>query len=434
MPINPNQHGRDAHATPPYQLTPNQKFISGQFLSMRIWRLFGIQNSRQSAKAPKNESIILRAFFAPWRLGVSLLENSGGLWSSLPGAAWKISRGWWRGNRRLTQLSLLQIIATSLRNGLPLPEMLHAFALEHRNIAKEEIRSFAKTLEKRISLPTAAEQQFGLFDDRAILTLHYGTQTGTLPEVLEELIQTEREELDSLRYSPPQSRAYWIVLSLIALGAFCYLNLTITPRFSEIIKEFGMQDPPFYSWYVEVSNTLFQFFPVFLIAGVIFIAWVLNPRFSRAFRSLYPWKHESDQGNRAYPSTYGLLANSVEQEKPLVQSLSALAKYYPTSGVRHQLLVARNDIELGAKPWLALVDTGLLTQEEGRVIESSPSSDFQAYVLRNIANRQRIRQESSTKVKRIFLDPALTLFFGLLVLLVTAAYFSVLTSFITLLS
>lgn len=316
---------------------------------------------------------------------------------SFHGPRWRSDRLFRKLPRELQCVGLLQLIQSSLFAKADLAPLLAAYAEEQRGFARFRMRKFAGRVQQ-CSLIDALEQTPDVLPDDAVLAIRLGSQMGTLRESLEMLITTYQQKLASQSKESRGWMAYAVTSGLIILLILTFINSKIIPTFYKMWEEFGIDlDSRLlmikrFNDFTASGGGLLIFFLLLLVAA--FWSGTLRRLISRFLPMLRP-----DQGLKIKSSLLRMIALNIEHGKPMSGMLSTLAKYHYNRKARHNLLVARNEMDHGTEQWESLKGTGLLSVGQAKAIVECKDSRSRAWIMarsadeidRTIACRERRR-------------------------------------------
>jgi type II secretory pathway component PulF len=145
----------------------------------------------------------------------------------------------------------------------------------------------------------------------------------------------------------------------------------------------------------------------------------LAPRLSRAVQS------------RRVAALLERLADSARAGRPIPGALATLARHHYDPSIRNKLLLARNEVELGAEVWPAMRGAQVLAPPEVAVLEAAEKLGVRGWALEALAatrDGQAVRR--MTWQSSVLWFAALGIV-GLFVLAQAVAMFSILSSLIT---
>ena len=101
---------------------------------------------------------------------------------------------------------------------------------------------------------------------------------------------------------------------------------------------------------------------------------------------------------------------------------------------RLQLLVARNEAELGLEVWQSLSTSQLITEKEGQALAKAGEPGSQAWLLDRLAESLDHRVNRRTDRQVVIVTPLVTFFWGAIVILAAQVVLFSIASIITSLS
>ena len=362
-----------------------------------------------------------------------LESTSLGHWLDRP--RWRVVPWWLIEPRQSNHKSLLQILAMGQQERLDLVPLLRAFAGENRGRYRKKLHMLADRLESETPLVDALEQTVDVLSDRDVLRLRLAAQSGTLNRTLSELANQPAESA-ALPASLLVRRAllYGLIMFVVAAVMALFLNEKIVPVCMQMLEE-NIPNPSVMGAYSPLTLFRRTFQWAFgMLPGLvaILVAAFLLWRFSglpvwirRRFgagvtvHKLSLWKAD----------LLDLIADTLHTGRPLPGAISTLARYHFNPTLRQRLLLARNEIEHGVPVWESLGQARLLDPEQATAFGKMESSELQAWLATQLANTQRQRLQSRQTGWATFLQPALVLIFGGIVLWICSVFFRFLVFF-----
>jgi type II secretory pathway component PulF len=330
--------------------------------------------------------------------------------------------------RELSNVGLLQLIQSSLFAKADLAPLLAAYAEEQRGFARFRIRKFAGRVQQS-SLIDALEQTPDVLPDDAVLAIRLGSQMGTLRESLEMLITTYQQKVASQSKESRGWTAYAVTSGLIILLILAFINSKIIPTFYKMWEEFGIDlDSRLlmvkrFNDFIASGGGLLIFFLLLLVAA--FWSGTLRRLISRFLPMLRP-----DQGLKIKSSLLRMIALNIEHGKPMSGMLSTMAKYHYNRKARHNLLVARNEMDHGTEQWESLKGTGLLSVGQAKAIVECKDSRSRAWIMARSADEIDRTIACRERRRLALVHPLATLLVGGVVLIAGYVGFGVLVQLI----
>ncbi len=340
----------------------------------------------------------------------------------------------------VTEIALLQIIRSTRRNHQSLPDALDAFALDNRWFQQQAIQKFANCLRRVPSVAASAEQCPTLFSDDSHLALRLIESSGN-HSILDELIDFKSSELKSKRYQVRINYSYWAFLTL-AIPVLCSFYMFFVHRtLLKLGDEFTHPQSMSRVGSERLIELLNAISPILVITGILLFLIFASASFRSLIRRAMEQMGILKPDSSSAATIYKMLAYAVRGDSLQTGALSTLAKYFPDRRVREKFLVVRNDMELGANPWTAMRETGLITPSDERYLQSQndcqqdsetwqDDSEWkhltaQAYLLDSRAEIARNEQSASREQRAMLIQTGLTLLYGCFVLIFVYYVFSV---------
>ena len=345
-------------------------------------------------------------------------------WFDSPG--WPLARWtstpWWPADTLATQqYALLQLLSTAVDERLELAPIVTSLAKEHRGRFRRRLYRLSKRLAAGTLLPDALEQTPGTLSEEQTLAIRFGTQSGTLPEVLRMLIQSHDQSLQSIRYRVRQITFYGTFVGVLFLLVLSFIMIKIIPSFQAILDDFSLDMTTSLKLLVGASNLLVQLGPIILL-GMIFCYWLVRTDLpQRFFRRRILSRIFQPVSELRTAGVLRLLAIAQQSGRPLPASLSTLARYHYDSMIRNKLLFARNEVEQGAELWMSFAAVKLISPAESRVLENSIAADSAVWTLQHLADWKCKLVERRLDVYIELLTPSVILLMASNVLLTALA-------------
>ena len=343
--------------------------------------------------------------------------------------SWASSPWWADDDIDTKQLALLRLLSVAHSEQLPVAPLVAALSSEQRGSYRRELRRLAKRLET-MPLIAALEQTPGALKDELVLSLRFATQSGTLNETFAELLSPETlPGADAMRQWQ-DTKLYLIVLAVVSTLLLVFQSMIVAPTFKKICSEFEVALPSSFQYLMFTIETVGRFgwllfFGLFLLA----VLW-RSARFQRFFR-----RHVAAQivplvVLLRISHLLNLLSHAIRAGRPLPAALSSLARHHYDRQLRQRLLFARNEVEQGEEVWKSLVDARILTAKEAVAISDSSTNAIRVWVMSAIAKNKELTAHYKLAARIEYIKPLVIVCFAALVLWISYAYFSVLTTFI----
>lgn len=335
------------------------------------------------------------------------------LWTSTP---------WWPADTLASQQhALLQVLSVATTERLDLAPLVTSLANEHRGRYRRRLYRFVKRIAAGTSLPDALEQTPGTLSDDQMLSIRFGIQSGTLPEVLSSLVEHREQSLNPIGDRIRQICFYGLVLSTLFLLVLTFIMVKIIPSFQAILYDFSLDTTGPLELLIGVSNAIVELGPIIPLA-LLFCWWLVkSERPQRFFRRRVLSRVIKPVTQLRSANILRLLAIAQQAGRPLPGAVSTLARYHYDSMIRSKLLFVRNEIEQGADLWKSFSKTHLLAPAESKALESSASANSLAWTLQHLANWKRNRVVRRFDIYIEFLMPAVIILMASAVLLTALA-------------
>ena len=368
--------------------------------------------------------------FETWRKQTNMPVTQSNMWArfnrpllTLDGPKWYSSSWWPVESLSVKQHALLRILAVAQSERLEMKPLVLALADEQRGWYRRRLQQLARRMNGNATLVAALEKTPDVLSDHTVLALRLGTQSGTLSQTFEQLLQSESLSASSMQTSP--SRGYWLVLGVVISLMTVMLMFFITPTFKRLSEAFSIRPPEPFLWLCKSVDFLFHN-ATWIFIAILFLAWVIyySPFRRIVRRRIYPRLFKSNSITIS-SRLFEMFAVATAAGRPLPAALSTLAKYHFDATTRQRLLIARNEVEQGVPAWYSLVDAKIISQEEYQAIQGAASSEVQAWTLRKIAAIKKHQVAQIGQTKAAFLHPLCILFFASIVLWICYSFLGV---------
>ena len=346
------------------------------------------------------------------------------------GPTWYLST-WWPGESLDSmQYSLLSLLAIAHAERLDPKPLICALAVEHRGRYRRRLRLLAKRLDDKTTIVPALEKTPDALSESVVLSLRFGSQSGTLTQTYKQLVVTEKPQVDESRMMLSNARGYWVVLAGIIAFLFSMLMFFVAPTFRYMYQEFGAELPVAFKslqifWELVSHYLLFVVFACFAISWLV---WSYSSR--RIFRRFVADRLLGRSSLLRSSQLFRMLSVAVEAGRPLAGSLSTLAKYHFDKNIRQRLLSARNEVEQGTPVWTSLLEAKIISHDEFQALSSQSNSLVQAWTLGRIANIKQGIASERVAVRTAFLNPIVILVFASVILWICFSFLSIIPQLI----
>ena len=346
------------------------------------------------------------------------------------GPTWFLST-WWPGESLDSmQYSLLSLLAIAHEERLDPKPLIAALADEHRGRYRRRLRLLAKRLDSKTTIVPALEKTPYALSDNVVLSLRFGSQSGTLTQTYEQLIESEKPLVGESRTTQGNARGYWAVLAgTMALMLTCF-TFFIFPTFKRMFDEFELKLPIAFQRLLMFGELVSSNLLLVILAcfGLGWSIWSYSSR--RFFRREVADRVMGRSSLLRSSQLLRMLSVAVEAGRPLAGSLSTLAKYHFDKDIRQRLLSARNEVEQGVPAWTSLVDAKIISPDEFQALSGSASSRDQSWTLRQLATVKQAISNQRVIVRTAFIHPIVILIFASVVLWICFSFLSVLANLI----
>jgi protein transport protein HofC len=324
----------------------------------------------------------------------------------------------WRGRATTAQRqALLRLMAVAAEENLPLAPLLESWSENEWPAQKRRMRRLADLLIRETALPDALEQVAGALSDDELLAVRFGVQSGTLAASVRE--ELDDATLTSARRSPwlRQVIGYGVVITLIAVLMITFIQMKIVPKMSQIHQEFSLEQSPLTIWTQRLVDALVSYWWLGALVAVVALGVVFSARPGRFVRHSMLGRLLRSVREIRSADVLRKLSVTARAGRPIAGALSTLARYHFDPLTRHQLLLARNEVEQGADVWQSMATAGLLTPPEMRLLHTAERVGNRVWVLKQIALAKKRRTAHRTERWSKLALPALVLVLGSVVLI-----------------
>jgi type II secretory pathway component PulF len=328
-------------------------------------------------------------------------------------------------SRRIArEAELLWTLAVAVEQRLPLEPEVEAFAMAHSGVTRRRAQRLTELLREGCSLAAALDLSRGLLPRSAVLQIRTGEECGRLGPALRATAAqyTSQHQLGMDSFA---SRSFWMVyctLFLVGVNILAFLGYYIVPKFKKIFEYFNQEMPDFTIAVLNVSDTGARFFVLWSIFPVTVIGlylanslrgweWITVPLIGRFFPRLYG------------PLSLRCLGLAAEAGRPLGGVCETLVDGLPREDARARFEHVQSAIETGGSCWDALRREQVIRDRDAELLSVAERIGNLPWALRESADaierRWRFRWESV----RIFIQVAVVLFCGAVVMCFTVAFF-----------
>ena len=329
------------------------------------------------------------------------------------------------------QETLLWALAIASERSLPLAPAALAFADQYGSTFRWRIQLLAGLISRGASLSEALEQVPNLLRREAQVLVWCGAATRTLPRALREAAGLRSERMQNWGWVATRF-AYLLTILLLIEASLGYLTMSIAPRFTSIVLDFGVELPTATAVMIQAGEYLFQdLYAITLCIVVLQVLVLLLIPVSvfNVFEWNIPFLDSLFRRRHSHLVLRGL-ALAVGGERPISEGLAVLAKSYPSSWVRSRLKLVDRDVR-GGENWVrSLRARGLVRPADAAVLASAERVGNLEWALRETASAGERRIGYRLHFWLQFLYPVLLLGLSVLVLVISLAYFTPLIAII----
>lgn len=324
-------------------------------------------------------------------------------------------------SRRRTQEAFLALLAVSIERGVPLIPAIEAFAREQGCWIGGRAKQVANLLGSGWMLPDALQHVGGLVPSKSLVLINVGHQAGALGP--------------AIRYTLGSREPYlpiWVQLTsrLIYLGAllgFAFLVATfmfikIVPAFIKIFDDFSSDLPTLTQLVFHSGASAFGW--ISLVAGLLCLA-VVPLLLLWAFDQLPISLPILGPLTRRLHTAVILesLSLVVSQQRPIPETVVALARWYPRWPIRRRLEKVAAELQSGRTWHESLAAHGFLSSSDLMVLKTAERVGNLAWALREMADssRRRLAYRLSALIQLMY--PLVIVSLGVLVMIYVVGFF-----------
>ncbi len=164
-----------------------------------------------------------------------------------------------------------RLFATLTRAGVPILETLEMLVDRVNNAKMQQgLREIAQNVKAGTGLTPSFAKQNSIFDKTYLQLLEVGEESGNLPQVLDRITQLLRKRIQ-LRSMIVKALTYPMLVMVLSAVVVTAILIKIVPRFKDIYSKFGGELPFITKLTLGASDVLIGYFPIVLVAAVIFL-------------------------------------------------------------------------------------------------------------------------------------------------------------------
>ena len=318
-------------------------------------------------------------------------------------------------------------MATLLRAGLPLEEVLHTVAKQNDAASvKNVVMAVRSAVLEGHSLAKALSDFPQVFPDYYIATVGAGEQSGHLDIPLDRLADYT-EERQQLQQKFQLALLYPVIVTLVAVLVITGLLTYVVPQVVQVFEDIGQELPATTRILIAFSDFLRTHGPVLLI---VFLTLFLLTRL--LLRREVPrhaldrvWLHmpflarlTRGKDTARFARTLGIL---VESGVPVVEGIHIAARVMGNRPMREAILEAGRRVREGVSLYAALKECGYFPPLALHLIASGENSgNLEGMLERAASNQERELQTILSALLGMF-EPLLILVMGGIVLFIVIA-------------
>lgn len=344
------------------------------------------------------------------------------------------------------QEAFLELVAVSRRAGLPLGVGLMSFAPQSGWSYGRRLVRLAGNLDSGMSLSDGVAVTSGVLPLEQRVHFRVAEFNGSRADSLQRIAEQRFRRIESLKPLIDSIVYYLIVVWQISLITI-FLSFFIAPKMGFIMKDFGIAQPPVSDTFIKVtSGTAFAFvsypllgfflfasirtMPLFVGFLIIYITYLFNSGRGMGFAGRFvPWMTTTERA--------GILrgmADTIRCENSLDECLQIYADWSMRGLVRRRCIKARRAMLAGTDWIQALVDEGIVKNQEKALINSATEAGRASWGLDQLADAIESRLWYRYQLINQFISPAMTFFVAAIVLFTAYAFFSPLVQIIKILA
>lgn len=314
---------------------------------------------------------------------------------------------------RLEHQALLASIGVAAETGIPLPEVVLAFADEMNSGGARRALWLAQALQQGVPLDQALSYAWIKCSTATRMAVRVGLSLGSLAPALRSQAAASHEPEDLVR---PMFTRWVYLLHMLLVGEFIvtFIMIWIVPVFDKMFSEFGLKLPVMTVLLINLSRWIVDYgwIPLFLLtmaalvaclAGIFaFIGWL--PRSAPILNRMF----------RRYDGAIVLrsLALAIRRGQTLSGSLRLMANIYPLGTVRTWLSRASTAVE-GGQDWCeALRKVRLIDTTDAVVLRAAQGAGNLPWALEEMAESLLRREVYRWQAWYNILSPLMVLVMG----------------------
>lgn len=330
--------------------------------------------------------------------------------------------------------SLVRLLAVADRNSLDVHRAVELFSQEHWGLHRWGLQGLLQSLKQEKTLVQALEKNPSCLGDSAMLVLRLGDASGTRQSAWEELTRWERPIHTEAAKLWRGSKAYWTIVALVLMLVSLFIVKVVGRIFLSMNREFDFENYEEFLFLWQGIDTM-----VFAaLVGLPFLAcswfvWRAVTWHPRSWLRCITARGRVERAMR-HAGLGRLVAMNLASGVSATTSIELLASLHDNARMRKRLSLAVESITLGKSAWQSLVRVQLLHPVEHDAIVATDNPEVQAWTLRHLALRRRENLHFGALRRNMWIQPIVTLLFGLFVLAIAYFMFTSLSQMILLLA
>jgi general secretion pathway protein F len=325
---------------------------------------------------------------------------------------------------RLDHQALLASIGVAAEKGIPLPEVVLAFADEMNSGSARRALWLAHALQQGVPLDQALSYAWIKCSTATRMAVRVGTSLGALAPALRSQSKTSHDLEDLVR---PMLTRWIYVLHILLVGEniVAFIMLWIVPVFDKMFAEFGLKLPVPTIYLINLSRWIVDYgwIPLVLLTMAVFVTCLASifafvgwlPRSAPILNRIF----------RRYDGAIVLrsLALAIRRGQPLSSSLRLMADIYPLGTVRAWLGKASAAVERGEDWCAALRQVRLIDRTDEGVLRSAEAAGNLPWALDEMAESLVRREVYRWQAWYNVVSPTIIVALGLCVGFICVALF-----------
>ncbi|TQV82772.1 type II secretion system F family protein [Aliikangiella coralliicola] len=313
-------------------------------------------------------------------------------------------------------------IATMMKAGVPLVQSFDIIGRGHEKPSVQELLLSVKAdIESGNTMADSLRKNPKYFDDLFCDLVDAGEQSGSLEGMLDR-IATYKEKTEALKSKIKKALSYPIAVIVVAVIVTSILLVKVVPQFQDIFKGFGADLPAFTIFVIGISEFMQEFWWMFLIGIVAFIAI-----YKRVYQSSKKVRDRQDKALLKFPVIGVILhkaavarfartlATTFAAGVPLVEALDSAAGASGNALYRDAIIKIRDDVTTGMQMNLSMLSTGIFPNMVVQMVAIGEESGAIDAMLSKIADIYEQEVDDAVDGLSALLEPLIMAVLGVLV-------------------